>query len=400
MSAALDPLAPAEDFPQLSRAHEGQRIVYLDSAATSLKPQPVIDAVLSFYRDCCGNVHRGDHLLSREASARYEEARHIVARFINATAREVAFTSNTTDGLNLVAHGLGLESDCNVVVTVLEHHSNLLPWMSRCQVRFLPTSPDGVVDLERLPALLDSRTRMLAISHASNVTGALNPVADAIRIAHEHGVPVVVDAAQSVPHHAVDVLALDCDALAFSAHKMLGPSGVGVLYIKEELAARLRPFRLGGGTPDHVRSDGFELKDAPYRFEAGTPNIEGVLGLGAAIEYLERLGMARVAEHDAALTRALHERFSDIPGLVMLGPSQPELKVSIVSLAPTSSGITVASLAHVLSDSYKVMARAGTHCAHPFFESEGIGESLRLSPYLYNGSDDLDRAARALQEIL
>ncbi len=206
-------LVPIDDFPLLSRRIEDRAIVYLDSAATALKPRQVIDAVVGFYRDACANVNRGDHTLSQEASARFEEVRHEVARFINALSREIVFTSNTTDSLNLIAAGLGLGAGDNVVASVADHHSNLLPWMGRCEVRLLPEGPDGIVDVDQIPRLIDRRTRLVAVGHVSNVTGAVQPVVDAIRLAHQHGVPVVVDAAQSAPHLPIDVVALGCDLL-------------------------------------------------------------------------------------------------------------------------------------------------------------------------------------------
>lgn len=384
----------------LARRIEDRPIVYLDSAATTLKPRPVIDAVLAFYRESCANIHRGDHTLSQEASAQFEQVRHDVARFLNALTSEIIFTSGTTESLNIVAGGLRLGPGDNVVASLADHHSNILPWMGRCETRFLPETADGVVDVERLAELVDDKTRLVAIGHVSNVTGAIQPVREAIRIAHARGVPVVVDAAQSVPHLPIDVVELGCDFLAFSAHKMLGPSGVGVLYVNEERAEQIATVKLGGGVPDHVRLDGFTLKDVPYRLEAGTPNIEGIFGLGAAVAYLRRIGMAKVAEHDAALSARMHALFADMPGLELLGPRDPARKLGIVSLVPTVPTLTPATLGRILSDSYKIMARTGTHCAHPFYASHGKPGALRLSSYVYTSEDDLELAARALQEIL
>lgn len=398
VALTVEPLAPREDFPLLARTIEGKRIVYLDSAATTLKPRPVIDAVVEFYRNFCANVHRGDHTLSREASERLEQVRYQVARFINATSREIVFTANTTDGINLVAESLGLAPTDNVVVTILDHHSNILPWMGRCETRFLPEGPDGAVDLNKLPDLIDARTRLVAMGHVSNVTGAIQPVAEAIAIAHDRGVPVVIDAAQSAPHLPLDVLALGCDFLAFSSHKMLGPSGVGVLYVSEDAEERLSPRRLGGGTPDHVRTDGFSLRDVPYRLEPGTPNIEGILGFGAAIEYLKRIGTERIAAHDAALCRAMTRHLVDLPGVRAIGSGAGD-KIATVSLLPTDATLTATTLGHLLSDSYKIMARSGTHCAHPYFAAHGAGKALRLSTYVYTGEDDIELAASALAEI-
>jgi cysteine desulfurase / selenocysteine lyase len=400
-NAARAPLAPIADFPLLSdRKIEGRRIVYLDSAATSLKPRQVIDTVSRFYGETCANVHRGDHTLSREASALFEDARSAVARFIGATSREIIFTQNTTDALNVLADALGLEPDHNVVVALQGHHSNLLPWMSRCEVRFLPEGPDGVTDIDALSSLVDAKTRLIALGHVSNVTGAINPVVEAVTFARKHGIPVAIDGAQSVPHLPTDVVKLGCDFLAFSSHKMLGPSGVGALYIRDEVGDHLRPRKLGGGSPVRVTADGFVLKERPYSFEAGTPNIEGILGMAAAVEYLQDLGMARVAEHEAAMARFIHERFARVPQLRILGPSDPGKKIGIASLVPASGIRSAAMLGEILSDSYKIMARSGTHCAHPYFASLGIQGSLRLSTYVYNSEQDIELAASALEELL
>jgi len=394
------PIAPRDDFPVLAREIEGRRLVYLDSAATTLKPRPVIDAVVRFYEHHTANIHRGDHTLSQEASEAYEASRDLVARFLGASAREVAFTANTTEGLNLVAEGLGLRAGDNVVASVVDHHSNLLPWMSRCAVRLLGERPDGRLDLDRLASLIDDRTRLVALSHASNVTGAIHPIAGAIALAHQRGVPVSVDGAQSVPHLPVDVAQLGCDFLSFSAHKMLGPSGVGVLYVSEAMWDRLKPLKLGGGVVDHVREDGFSLKRVPHRFEAGTPNIEGVLGLGAAVRYLDRLGMEAVHEEGVAQSRKLRALTAALPGLRLLGPVDADDTLPIVTLAPTAPAVDAARLGMILSDTYKIMARSGTHCAHPYYARAGVKGALRLSAYVYNSDEDLEIAAGALGEIM
>lgn len=400
MAAVGAALVPPDDFPLLSRHIEGRRVIYLDSAATSLKPRCVIEAVTRFYSEETANVHRGAHTLGQEASERFEAARHAVARLVNATSREIVFTASATEAINLVAGGLDLASGDNVVVAIGDHHSNILPWMSRCEVRFAPEDGGGRIDLDRLASLVDGRTRLVSVGHVSNVTGAIQPVADVIAIAHARGVPVMLDGAQSVPHLPVDVLALGCDLLAFSGHKLLGPSGVGVLYISQAMAERVKSSKLGGGVPDHVRTDGFALKGLPHRLEAGTPNIEGVIGLGAAVEYLEALGMERVAAHGQDLARLLHARLAPLPGLELLGPAGPERTIGIASLAVRGGNLDVTTLGHVLSDTHKVMARSGTHCAHPYFESRGLHGALRLSTHVYTSRDDVEIAAAALAGIV
>jgi cysteine desulfurase/selenocysteine lyase len=397
----MSSLVPLEDFPQLARRIEGRRIIYLDSAATALKPRPVIDAVVRFYEVSCANIHRGNHSLSQEASELFESARDSVARLINATARELVFNANTTEGLNQVAAGLGLQAGDNVVTTLSEHHSNLLPWMSRCEARLVPEGDDGKLNLQQLEEQIDERTKLVAVSLASNVTGAIHPVSQVIEIAHRRGVPVVVDAAQGVPHLPVDVHALRCDFLAFSGHKMLGPSGVGVLYVSEPMWERLTPLKLGGGTVDHVRRDGYSLKRVPHRFEAGTPNIEGVIGLGAAVAYLDQIGMAEVARHGERHAQLMKDRFGELGRLRLLGPAAAKDKLPIASLVPTTERLDVAKLGLILSDSFKVMARTGTHCAHPYFENAGarLG-SLRFSAYVYTSDEDIEEAATALKTII
>jgi cysteine desulfurase/selenocysteine lyase len=400
MTDLRTPLAPLADFPQLERHIEGKRINYLDSSATSLKPRQVIDAITHFYTHSCSNVHRGDHTLSREASALLEDARSNVARFIGATSREIIFTQNTTESLNFVADGLGLTPTDNVVTSILDHHSNILPWMSRCEVRFLPEGPDGTVDFSALPKLVDRNTRLISVGHVSNVTGAINAVSEAVSFARERGILTAIDGAQSVPHLPTDVVELDCDFLAFSSHKMLGPSGVGVLYVRDEVADTFAPRKLGGGTPAEVTTQSYRLKERPYSFEAGTPCIEGIIGLGAAVDYLRDLGMARVAAHDAALARLMHDRFSEISSLRMLGPQDPNRKIAIAALVPNPGVSSAGSLGQMLSDSHKIMARSGKHCAHPYFASREILGSLRLSTYVYNSEQDVLMAAAALEQIV
>lgn len=406
-------LAPRDDFPLLARRIEGKPIVYLDSAATSLKPRAVIDAVVRFYESTSANVHRGNHTLSDEASRLVEDARDAVARFVGANAREVVFTANATDAIHLVAEGLGLVPGDNVVTTMSEHHSNILPWLSRGEARFVADREDGTFDLEALDRLIDAKTKLVAVSHVSNVTGAVRPIRAIIARAKARGVPVLVDGSQSVPHLPIDVEALGCDCLVFSGHKMLGPSGVGVLVLRESLWERVRPTKIGGGTVLDVGLDGYSLKRVPHCFEAGTPNIEGILGLGAAVAYLDAIGMDRVAAHDAHLARAMARIFGDIPGVRLLGPRPGDAhdgthdggdsptRIAIASLVPQPPArIDVAMIGMMLSDSFAVMARTGTHCAHPYFRAIGVPGALRFSAYVYTTEAELRFAASALATIV
>jgi cysteine desulfurase/selenocysteine lyase len=397
---SIQALAPRSDFPLLEREIEGKRVVYLDSAATSLKPRRVIDEVSWFYTEGTANIHRGVHTLSRNASERFENAREDVARFIGATAREVVFTSNCTESINLVAAALKLGAGDKVIVSVIDHHSNILPWMSRCEVAFLPEAKDGVTDVARLESMIDDRTRLIALGHVSNVTGGINDVAKAVSIAKKRNIPVLIDGAQSVAHFPVDVRALGIDFLAFSAHKMLGPSGIGALYIAEEMWDRMGSLKLGGGTVDYVRTDGFNLKRIPHRFEAGTPNIEGVLGFAAAVRYLDDLGMEKVKAHDEELGQLLMDRFQRIKNLRILGPTDPKKKIAILPFLPDSPLIDFEQLGMMLSDSFKVMARTGTHCCHPYFDSHRLIGCVRFSTHVYTSEEDVLFAADRTEELV
>jgi cysteine desulfurase / selenocysteine lyase len=400
IEGALDVGSIRDDFPLLSRLIEGRRITYLDSAATSAKPRAVLEAMNRYYEESGANIHRGKHTLSEESSDRYEAVRRQVARFINASPREVIFTSGTTASLNLVALGLGLRREDNVVTTLQEHHSNFLPWLDRAEVRVLPVGHEGSIDLERLFALVDERTKLIAISLASNVTGAIHPVRDLAATARARGVPVIVDAAQAAPHMRIDVEALGCDYLAFSSHKMLGPTGVGVLWGRSErLEALGMPIR-GGGTVSLVRQDGYVAKPLPYRLEPGTPNIAGVIGFGAALTYLETLGLDRVRVHEEALADRLIRGVSDLPGTTVIGPPPGKERLAIASVVIASKTIAPDQIAMLLSDGPKIMVRSGHHCCHPYFDALGTSGAVRASAYVYNTLDEIDLFSAELRSLL
>lgn len=400
MVTPIVPVAPRGDFPLLARVVEGRTIAYLDAAATNLKPRAVIDAVVGYYEGLGANVHRGAHRLSDETSTAFEAARDAVARFIQADARELVFTANTTHSIGVVAQGLDLKRGDNVVTSVLEHHSNILPWLSRCETRFLREGPDGLVDFTALDGLIDEHTRLVALSQASNVTGAISALGEVIEHCHRRGVPVLVDAAQSAAHFGIDVRALGCDFLAFSSHKLCGPSGVGVLYLSEPMWERVALTNIGGGTVLDVSEDAFRLKRVPHRFEAGTPNIEGVLGLGAAVRYLEAIGMEAIAAHDRLLSARLLSLLEAVPGIGVLGPTDPKNRIGLASVVPTKPGLDVEMLSMMLCDSHGVMARAGTLCAHPYFKSRGLKGALRFSGSIFTSDEDLERGAAALDALL
>ena len=390
----LDVARIRDDFPLLR-----QPIVYLDNAATSLKPQVVIDAVCSYLGEYSGNIHRGQHALSDRASRAYEDARQRVARFIGARTSEIVFVRGTTEAINLVAGGLGLAPGDNVVATVLEHHSNLLPWRTRCQVRLAPLLASGQPDLVAAEAAIDERTRLIAVTHCSNVTGVVVPVAAWAAMAHRHGLPLLVDAAQSAAHWRLDVAALGCDYLAFSGHKLLGPPGAGVLHGTRDALARLTPVSLGGGSVSRVHADlSYELRELPWRLEAGTPDIAAVIGLAAAIDYLDELGMDAIATREAELRVRLDDLLTAIPALRPVLPAGE--RAPLLTFCEQFPTIGAEYLARVLSDSFGIMTRAGHHCAHPLHAALDLPATLRASLAFYNTDDELDRLGDALRGLL
>lgn len=390
-----------EDFPLLKRTLDGKPVVYLDSAATALKPHTVLEAERRYSTEFTANVHRGKHALSEEASAAYEGARRRVARFLSADPEAVVFVKNTTEALNLVASGLGLSRGDRVLAPVGEHHSNLVPWMRRASLVVLEADPRKPLDLDLFEeALLRERPRVVALGHASNLTGAVNPVAEAAKLAHRHGALLVVDAAQSAPHLRVDVERLGCDFLAFSGHKLLGPTGVGVLWGRPELLEKLEPLSPGGGTVERVTQSGFEWKKVPYRFEGGTPNVSGVLGLAAAVEYLSEVGFEALTRHEKVLADALGSALDGLPGAeVLMAAGEPRLAIACV--APRSDKVNPDRLALQLSDSFQVMVRSGFHCAHPAFDFWKLPwGAVRASAYLYNTVEEVAAFGAALRSLL
>jgi cysteine desulfurase / selenocysteine lyase len=388
-----------DQFPVLSRVVNGRPLVYLDNAATSLKPEVVLEAELHYYRHSPGNIHRGKHLLSEEASELYERARDAVARHLNASApAEIIFTRNTTEGLNLVAAGLELGPDDEVVALSTEHHSNLLPWMRHARLKAVRASPTRAVDPAEIDRAIGPKTRAVVVAHASNVTGVVQPVAEICARARSKGVVSVVDAAQSVPHLPVDVRSLGCDFLAFSGHKAFGPTGSGALYGRREALEKLKPLLLGGGTVDRVALDGYALRGLPHRLEAGTPNVAGAIGLAAALGFLAQ--QSGVQAHGEALRQAFAEGLEGQKGLRHLrveeGPALPMASVVLegVSLSPDD-------VAMMLSDRHGVMVRSGFHCAHPLFDEAGLKQgAVRASAQLYNTVEEVQLFCRALADLV
>ena len=399
----LDVSAIRADFPILSRQQDGHPLAYLDSAATSQKPRQVIDALVDFYEMHNANVHRAVYGLSEEATAAFEGARDKVAAFIHAPDRRgVVFTRNATEAINLVAYAWGranVRAGDRIVVTQMEHHSNLLPWQILAQERaatleFVEVTGDGRLDLDSLDALLAHPVRLLAFTHVSNVLGTVNAAREITARAHAAGAVVVLDAAQSVPHMPVDVAAVDCDFLAFSGHKMCGPTGAGVLYGRPELLEEMPPFLAGGGMVRSVEHEAITWAEVPWRFEAGTAAIAEVVGLGAAVDYLSAIGMDRIWAHERRVAQYALERLAGVPGLRLIGPPAGDRGAVI---AFTVNGVHPHDLAHMV-DLQGVAIRAGFHCAQPLHDLFGIGATARASFYLYNTMDEVDRLVEAVRE--
>jgi len=395
-----------EDFPLLKRRREddGKPFIYLDNAATSLKPIQVIEAVINYYEKHCANIHRGVHTLSQEASQLYEEAHDKVARFIGAKSREeIVFVKNTTEAINYVAYGLDWKLGDEVITTVMEHHSNIVPWQLirdrfGVKIKFLDLKDKWYLDLEQLEDLITEKTRLITVVHVSNVLGTINPVEEICKIAHEHEVPVLIDGAQSVPHLPVDVKKIKCDLLVFSAHKMLGPTGVGALYIREGLGEEMCPTFGGGDMIRRVTLEKSEWNVMPWKFEAGTPNIAGGIGFGAAVEYLEKLGMEWVRSHEKELTKYLLERLYEIPKVTVYGPEDVEKRGGVVAF--TAEGLDSHELAMYLDELENIAIRSGVHCAEPLHMKLGIPSSARASVYVYNTKEEVDIFCSTLEKIV
>lgn len=398
----LDAHAIAQDFPILSRKiRDGKRLVYLDSGATSQKPNVVIDAESDFYRLHNAAVHRGAHQLAEEATDAYEGAREIVAQFLNASVDEIVFTKNATESLNLISYAMGnaapgnrfhLKAGDSIVVTEMEHHANLIPWQqlaarTGATLKWFTVTDDGRLDLSQLNSMIDEKTKVVALTHQSNVLGTINPLEEITKRAHEVGAVVVLDACQSVPHMKTDVKALDIDFLAFSGHKAVGPTGIGVFWGRAELLADLPPFLTGGSMIENVTMESATWAPAPKKFEAGVPNMAQAVGLGAALTYLTKIGMDNIHQHEIVLTKYLLEGLSAITDLRIIGPKTTELRGGVVSF--TLGDIHPHDLGQYL-DSQGIAVRTGHHCAWPLTRKLGVPATTRASVYLYNTTDDLD----------
>ena len=391
------------DFPILSRTVYDRPLVYLDNAATTQKPRQVIEAITEEYYNVNANVHRGVHYLSQQATELHENARETVRRFINArSTNEVVFTRGTTESLNLVASSFCdafMQEGDEVIVSVMEHHSNIVPWQLQAAkkgiaIRVIPMTDGGELMLDEYEKLFTGRTKIVSVTHVSNVLGTVNPVEEIIRIAHEHGVPVMVDGAQSAPHFAVDVQAMDCDFFAFSGHKMYGPTGVGVLYGKEDWLDRLPPYQGGGEMIESVSFERTVFEHLPFKFEAGTPDYVATHGLAKAIDYMLSVGMDNIQRHEHELTEYAMRRLAEVEGIRIFGTS--ERKDAVVSFL-------VGDIHHLdmgtLLDRLGIAVRTGHHCAQPLMERLGIQGTVRASFALYNTKDEIDALVEGVKRV-
>ncbi|MBI5936094.1 MAG: cysteine desulfurase [Chloroflexi bacterium] len=394
-----------KDFPILERVTaSGARVTYLDSTATSQKPLAVIEAMSDFYRRSNANIHRGVHTLAEESTALYENAREKIAEFIHApSARQIIYTRNTTESINLVAYSwarANLKAGDLVILTEMEHHSNLVPWHMLAAERgieldFIPVTADGLLDLDAYRSLLARDPKLVSFTHMSNVLGTVNPAAEIIRLARDVGAVTLVDAAQSVPHLAVDVQSLDADFLAFSAHKMCGPTGIGALYGKAALLESMPPFLGGGDMIKEVKLRSFRPNTLPHKFEAGTPAIAEAVGFGAAVDYLTKIGMDKIAAHEHEITEYALERLEEIPGVKVFGPSADK-KGGVAAF--TLEGVHPHDVAQIL-DQDGIAVRAGHHCAQPLHEKFGIPATSRASFYLYNTKEEVDLLVNGIYKV-
>lgn len=403
----FNPYEIRKDFPILERNINGKRLIYLDNAATSQKPKQVIEAIKEYYEKYNANVHRGLHTLSQEASEAYEKAHEVIAKFINAYSwEEVVFTSNSTDSLNIIAYSWGLKNirkGDEIIITVMEHHSNMLPWrivarLTGAKVKYIDITDDGLLRYDQLEEAISEKTKVIAVTLMSNVLGTINDVRRIAKLAHSVGAIIVVDGAQGVPHLPVNVRELEIDFLAFSGHKMLGPTGIGVLWGRKDLLEEMEPIKVGGGTIKDVTLESVEWHDLPWRFEPGTPNIAGGIGLAIAAEYLMRLGMENVREHEKELTAYTLKRLEELgDDIEYYGPRDPKQKGGVIAF-------NIKGLHHHIVgkslDMFGIAVRSGMHCAHPLHYRLGIKGTVRASYYIYNVKEDVDALIDALKTIV
>ena len=392
------------DFPIFKKKINGKELVYLDNASTTQKPYSVINSITDFYSNYNSNIHRAVYQLAEEATALYEQSREKIANFINVRPEEIVFTRNTTESINLIAHSwarTNLKKDDGVAITELEHHSNIVPWQILSQeigtrLEYVGIDENGFLDLQYLIELISSKkVKLVSLSHMSNVLGTIVPIERIIKIAHENDIPVLVDGAQSVPHMPVDVKNMDCDFLVFSAHKMLGPTGVGVLYAKKEFLEKMRPFMGGGDMIKEVFKFHTNYNEVPYKFEAGTPNIADVVGFGAAIDYLQKIGMENIRKHEIDLTEYALESILSIKHLTVYGPRDPNYRGGVISF--NIADIHPHDLATIMND-HGIAIRSGHHCAQVLMQRLDVPATSSASFYIYNTKEEIDKFVNAIKE--
>jgi cysteine desulfurase/selenocysteine lyase len=407
----FDPQAIRQDFPILQRKINGHPLIYFDNAATTQKPRQVIDAERRFYEESNANVHRAVHTLSQEATELHEGARETLGKFINAKeSAEIIYVRGTTEAINLVAYSWGLHNlkqGDEVLLSLMEHHSNIVPWeiiskLTGFTIKYVNVFPDGTLDYEDFEGKFSSKTKLACLSQVSNVSGVINDVKRIAKVAHDHGALMLVDGAQSVPHMPIDVQDMDADFLAFSGHKMLGPTGIGVLYGKKALLDKMEPFMGGGEMIKDVsysqekKRCGISWNDTPWKFEAGTPNIAGGVALAEAVRYLQKVGMADVLRHEMELTKYAMEQFRELSKVKVYGPSDPHLKCGIIPFGV--EGLSSHDVA-LFCDTFGITLRSGFHCAQPLHQIFKLQSSARASFYLYNTKQEVDRFVEVLKEL-
>ncbi len=386
------------DFPFLERCINGKPVIYFDNAATTQKPKQVIERLAQVYSSGVSNVHRAVNFLADEVTQAYEGGRETVARFLGGQAREIVFVSNATQGINVICQTLSRGKPLRILTTTLEHHSNLLPWVNAGSVDFLEWGKEGKIDLTFLERKLKNKPDLVSITTASNFLGSLQPVDKIVAMCHEADVPVLLDASQSIRHEACQVRKLNCDFLVFSGHKIYGPSGIGVLYIKNEIIDSLSPVFLGGSMVKEVHAETHTLNDTPYRFEPGTPNIEGVIGLGAAIEYVEKIGFEAIQAHEYELIQYAKKRLLAMKGITIYGPRIGERCAPVVAFHV--QGLEAIAVAKILGNRSNIVVRSGFHCAQPAHEQLGLGPTVRASFALYNSKEEVDHMMKTLENII
>lgn len=382
-----------DDFPILKK-----NIVYFDSASTTLKPNNVIQSFNEYYENYTSNIHRSTHILAEQATIAYEEVRESVASFIKADKSEIIFTANCSDSINLVSSLLNLKKDDEIICSVLEHHSNYLPWQQKATLKVVPLIASGVVDLDSLLRNITKKTRLIAITFASNVTGNIQPVAEIIKIAKQHNILILIDAAQAVGHFPINVSNLGCDFMAFTAHKMLGPSGVGVLYCRQDLLATLSPVRFGGGMINQITEENLHLKPIPYCFEVGTPNIENVIAFGKAIEYFKINNFNTITNYLDDLNQYFIKKII-LCEHIYFPFAFGKHRIPIFSFAPKNKNVDIKYIGRILSDTYQIAVSVGLQCCQPLYQTYKSAGTLRASLYLYNSTKEIDHLINALDEM-